>query len=79
MKPSITDKPHRASSKTLRSRILRGLAWFCTFAPFSAAYGQSGTAFRDYNGNGIKNGTGEQGVPGVIVNNCCPQLIFAVP
>jgi len=67
MKPSITDKPHRASSKTLRSRILRGLAWFCTFAPFSAAYGQSGTAFRDYNGNGVKNGTGEQGVPGVIV------------
>lgn len=41
------------------------------------ASGQTGTAFRDYNGNGSKDGAGEPGVPGVIVKlytNATPPL-----
>jgi hypothetical protein len=33
----------------------------------TSAYSQTGTAFRDYSGNGSKDGAGEPGVAGVVV------------
>ena len=77
MKPSSPARSQPHPSGSIVSHIRNALLLGAMICGSSAVFGQSGTAFRDYNGNGTKDGAGEPGVTGIIVKlyaNATPPL-----